>query len=137
MENSNKNGFRILYETRITGIGDMCEELFDEVECLVFFNDDILEPSIREISILHEKSKLLGSISKGDFLSIGDDIFEITAIGKYAQDSLKNIGHFTIKFNGSDEIELPGEINVVKGEPKLEIGKKLAFLKKEGNICTI
>lgn len=116
------------YNSKVVALGDMVEELVADANSIVFFNEDIIDEILREISVLHTISTVEQEIQKGDTLVIGDNKFEITAVGEVAQKTFKEIGHCTIKFDGLDEVELPGEIQV-KGEiPKINVGDVLQII---------
>ncbi|TWT28259.1 PTS glucitol/sorbitol transporter subunit IIA [Planomicrobium sp. CPCC 101110] len=100
------------YESKIVEIGEEVE-LFAEESMLIIFNDTVPE-ALRMIGVIHEKSDLLGEVEVGDVLEISGESYEILFVGSKVNDTLKEIGHCTIVFNGEKTAELPGTMCVEK-----------------------
>ncbi|WP_416175619.1 PTS glucitol/sorbitol transporter subunit IIA [Clostridium sp.] len=117
------------YKSKVTGIGDSAFELFESCNSLVIFNNDAPK-ELAEISILHTKESFKEDIEVGDKLILGDQTYIITSIGDEAIHTLKEMGHCTLKFSGSENVELPGQI-ALKGDssPKVKVGDIIAFMK--------
>lgn len=103
---------KIKFDVSVTEVGDGVYELLNDLNTLILFNDDLQEELLREISVMHSVSPVFEEIVVGDTLVIGEQNFTITAIGAVALETLKEIGHCAIKFDGLDEVELPGEMQV-------------------------
>jgi len=116
------------YNSKIVALGEMVDELITDTNSLIFFNEDILDDLLKEISVLHTVATVEEEIKKGDTLVIGENKFEITAVGHIAQNTFKEIGHCTIKFDSLEEVELPGEIQVKGDIPKVNIGDVLQII---------
>lgn len=109
------------YKSKIIGFGDIALDFLSE-KMLILFNEDApLE--LAELSVLHEKKELDSEIKVGDFISLGDNDYVVTAVGAEANDTFKMLGHCCLVFGGKDEVELPGQIQL-KGEklPELKQG---------------
>lgn len=113
------------YESIITSIGDTAIDLLKDDNCLILFDDSIKDQMLMDISVVHSRAEHKGEISKGDSLVIGDYKFELTAVGDTAKQTFKDIGHFTIKFDGLDEVELPGEVQVRGKLGDIKVGDKI------------
>lgn len=100
------------YESKIVEIGEEVE-LFAEESMLIIFNDTVPE-ALKMIGVIHEKSDLLGEVEVGDVLEISGESYEILFVGSKVNDTLKEIGHCTIVFNGEKTAELPGTMCVEK-----------------------
>lgn len=126
----NKKIYKIIYKTNITELGKDFYELYEQAESIVLFSDEIKDYALREISILHRVELIDEPIQVGDIIFFEDKGFEIMAIGDYALDSLRKIGHCTIKFNGKNRVELSGEITVPKGEIDFYVGMSICVCRK-------
>ena len=70
------------YETKVTGIGTMVQELAEDGDLIILFNDDIKDTDLRDISVSHEVGVLKEEIVVGDILTIGDKKFDVTTLHK-------------------------------------------------------
>ncbi len=106
----------IKYQVAITGVGDEALEFLGEAgNFIIIFNDDA-PPELAEICVLHDKAELLADPEVGDTVTICGSAFEITAVGWEALNTLRELGHCTLSFNGAAEVERPGIIEL-KGAP--------------------
>ena len=116
------------YEANITEIGEEVE-IFIEENMLVIFNDTVPE-SLRSIGVIHERADLLEKVEAGDILEVGGERYEILFDGSKVNDTLEEIGHCTIAFNGETEAALPGTMCVEKKAlPELRVGSAIRILK--------
>ncbi len=101
-----------IYLTKITEIGPEVAQLLEEADTLILFEQGA-PPELAELSVLHEHSEQREEPPKvGDIMAIGSKEFQITAVGGSAWKNMLELGHASFKFNGADEVELPGEICV-------------------------
>ena len=100
------------YQAKVTEIGGMVQELAEDGNLLIIFNEDVQDPDLKDISIAHTVTELKEDIVAGDVLTIGDKKFNVTAVGNVALKTLKDLGHCTIKFDGDTKANLPGELHV-------------------------
>ncbi|MGO1044174.1 PTS glucitol/sorbitol transporter subunit IIA [Clostridioides difficile] len=110
------------YEVKISGIGSLVEELINESNCLIIYDETINDEDLKDISVIHSISALKSNVEIGDTLTIGNRDYCIVSVGDIAQNTLREIGHCTIKFDGEDKVNLPGEIHVEIGKPDIKIG---------------
>ena len=110
----------VILETQVTTIGEMVTQLLEENTLILF--DDSAPEELRDISVLHSGKKVNGDIQPGDTLHIGEETFEIYFVGDRANQSIRELGHVTFKFNGSKE-DMPGSICVeAKAIPTIQKG---------------
>jgi glucitol/sorbitol PTS system EIIA component len=99
-----------IYLTEVTKIGPEVVELLEEAGTLILFEEGA-PPELAEMSVLHEHTERRDEPPEvGDTMVIGDREFRITAIGESAWKNMLQLGHASFKFNGAQEVELPGEI---------------------------
>ena len=115
------------YKTKVTAIGAMVQELAEDVNLIILFNDDINDSDLKDISVSHEVGVLNEDIFVGDKLTIGDKIFDVTSVGNIATKTLKDLGHCTLKFDGDIKSNLPGEIHVRGLVPEIKVGDIISF----------
>lgn len=113
------------YKVEIVDIGDLAKELLEE-KMIILFNSDV-NKDLAEISVLHTISKLNEDIIVGDNLTIGNSEYIVTAVGKEANKSIRDLGHCTLKFNGLGKADLPGVINLKGKIPDLKIGNTICI----------
>ena len=100
-----------IYQTEIKEIGPEVPEFLDMGLLITFAVG--APPELAEMSVLHEPShRRERAPEPGDVLAIGPLEFRITAIGEKAWKNVTDLGHAVFAFNGSTEVELPGQIYV-------------------------
>jgi PTS system glucitol/sorbitol-specific IIA component len=116
------------YEAKITEIGEEVE-IFSEENMMVIFNDTVPE-ELRSFAVIHEKALLHEHVEAGDFLEINGERYEILFVGSKVNDTLQDLGHCTISFNGDASADLPGTMCVEhKPLPELALGAEIRILK--------
>ena len=103
------------YQAKVTEIGGMVQELAEDGNLLIIFNEDVQDTELKE------------DIVAGDVLTIGDKKFNVTAVGNVALKTLKDLGHCTIKFDGDTKANLPGELHVDGLVPEVKVGDVITF----------
>lgn len=112
---------RIIYENKIKNIGKNVG-LSEEEKMIIFFGDDAPE-LLKDYCYTIDIKKVKGNIVKNQFISLGDEKFKITSVGEMVERNLRDLGHFTICFNGSREAILPGTMYVEdKSIPSIYVG---------------
>ena len=109
------------YKTKVTAIGAMVQELAEDGNLIILFNDDINDSDLKDISVSHE----VGVLNEEIF--VGDKIFDVTSVGNIATKTLKDLGHCTLKFDGDIKSNLPGEIHVRGLVPEIKVGDIISF----------
>lgn len=118
---------KVLLETTVTKIGDMVDD-FLQAHTLILFNDNV-PAELHDMAVLHTPSTLLDDVKPGDTIAIGEDSYQVTSVGEKANETLREIGHCTIKFDGKNQPELPGTIHVESGTPQVKVGSTISFLR--------
>jgi glucitol/sorbitol PTS system EIIA component len=116
------------YESKITEIGADVE-MFIEENMLVIFNETVPD-ALKSFGVIHEKTALNGEVEAGDLLQINGAEYEILFVGSKVNETLQEIGHCTIAFNGETDAQLPGTMCVEKKElPALALGGDIRIVK--------
>ena len=116
------------YEAKITEIGADVE-MFIEENMLVIFNETVPE-ALKSFGVIHEKTELHGPVEAGDILEISGSQYQILFVGDKVNETLQEIGHCTIAFNGESDAQLPGTMCVEKKElPALKINSSIRILR--------
>ncbi|MFD1363655.1 PTS glucitol/sorbitol transporter subunit IIA [Lentibacillus salinarum] len=105
---------QVIYQTKVNKLGESVTEFLDQ-GMLIMFKDNAPQ-ELAEFCILHSENDLRENIKAGDSLIIGDNSYEITAIGSAVNENLANLGHITLRFDGATEAELPGTLSLENKE---------------------
>lgn len=127
---------KVIYNSTIVEIGSQVE-IFIKEKMLILFNDTAL-PELKDISVVHEQRELQQDIEVGDELVLGSTVFKVTSLGGKVNETMRELGHSTIVFNGALSSDLPGTICVEDAPiPTLAIHSKLHFRRpsKEEEMC--
>lgn len=115
-----------VYETEVLEIGENAES-FKEEQMLILFGKDA-PGDLTEYSYSIQINPVEGDIHKKMTLSFDDEPFEITAVGNVVEKNLNDLGHITLRFDGSEEAELPGTLYLENKElPTIEVGTKITI----------
>jgi PTS system glucitol/sorbitol-specific IIA component len=101
---------KIIYETNVIKIGKYVPDMLSE-KILILFKENVPD-ELADYCILHSGNKLYEEIVAGDEVQIRGESFKITAVGELVNKHLAELGHTTIKFDGSTVAELPGSLHV-------------------------
>ncbi|PMB85082.1 PTS sorbitol transporter subunit IIA [Dolosicoccus paucivorans] len=116
-----------IYKTSVTNIGADAE-MFVAEEMIILFGEnapDDLKDYVYNIVV----TPLNGEISPGQSLLIDGEAFEITAVGNVVGQNLEQLGHITLKFDGSKQAELPGTLYLEsKSVPVLQENSTLEII---------
>ncbi|MDN7241165.1 PTS glucitol/sorbitol transporter subunit IIA [Planococcus sp. N028] len=116
------------YESKITEIGADVE-MFVEEHMLVIFNETVPD-ALKSFGVIHEKAELFGQVEAGDILEINGARYNILFVGEKVNETLREIGHCTIAFNGERDAQLPGTMCVEKKElPPLAVNGDIRIVK--------
>jgi glucitol/sorbitol PTS system EIIA component len=114
----------VKYKACVTQIGPLVAE-FIAHGVLVFFGATAPE-ELTEFAIIHDGLELIEPIVAGDTVHIGDEAFQVLAVGEVANKNLSNLGHFVLKCNGQTEPEMPGDVCLeAKPLPVIKVGTML------------
>ncbi|WP_188455005.1 PTS glucitol/sorbitol transporter subunit IIA [Virgibacillus oceani] len=119
----------VIYESIITEIGEDVE-LISQDNMVIIFNDSVPD-ELKSIAVIHEHNSVLGEVEAGDFLYINGEKYQILHVGEKVNQTLKELGHCTIKFSELDDSALPGTMFVEqKPIPKFTENMTLKFAKQ-------
>ena len=117
------------YSTKVVGIGSQVSSFISAGKMLVLFDDSMVLPELRNISVHHSGNHINDIIKPGNVFKIDNSEFKIIKVGNDVQNNLKNLGHVVVKFdNGKGEL-LEGSIHVEdKPIPKIQVGDEITIL---------
>ena len=116
------------YSTKVVGVGGQVSNFLSAGKMLVLFDDSMVLPELRDISVLHSGNQLNDIIKAGDVCKIVDTEFKIIKVGNDVQKNLINLGHVVIKFDGGVGELLEGSIHVEdKPIPKIQVGDEISI----------
>ncbi|WP_170960169.1 PTS glucitol/sorbitol transporter subunit IIA [Priestia megaterium] len=115
-----------IYDSTVIEVGSQVE-LFLQEKMMILFNESA--PSdLRDVSIVHKRCSLEEDIKVGDELVIDNKSFKVTFVGNKANETMRDLGHSTVTFDGSSEAEMPGMICVEEKDiPKISTSTQLVF----------
>lgn len=115
-----------LYKTKVINIGNEAE-MFREEGMIILFGENAPE-SLSDYCYNIKLEPVAGEIEAGMELSIGSEKYSVTAVGSVVRKNLSELGHITIKFDGSKEADLPGTLYVEdKALPEITIGEEISI----------
>ncbi len=116
------------YNSTITAIGPLVEEMAREAGLIIVFDDNAPE-SLAEMAVLHTHCDLSQDVKVGDVVFFGNDEYIVTAVGEEANKTLKSMGHCSFKFTGEDAVDMPGQI-ALKGDgvPEVAVGDNFEII---------
>jgi PTS system glucitol/sorbitol-specific IIA component len=101
---------RLIYRSRVSRVGERAGELMTG-GLMVLFGEQAPE-ALAEFSVLHEHTGFAGVLRPGLVVAIGGEAYRVTAVGERAEQNLRLLGHFVLKFDGAGVPELPGHVHV-------------------------
>ncbi|MEH7493939.1 PTS glucitol/sorbitol transporter subunit IIA [Neobacillus niacini] len=96
------------FETQINNIGPSVTDFLGE-KMLILFGENA-PAELAEYCLLINVKNVEGDIEVGDILLLGNHEYKITAVGDAVKKNLSSLGHITLKFDGSENAELPGTL---------------------------
>lgn len=118
---------RVKYEVKIKEIGKYVYELAKDGHCIIIYNENINDQDLKDIAVTHSLSPLTSNVEVGDTMELGENKYPVTAVGNVAMNTLRELGHCTIKFDGANKVSLPGEVHVEGDIPNLSVGDRICF----------
>jgi PTS system glucitol/sorbitol-specific IIA component len=123
----------VKYKAHFIQIGPLVSEFVDN-GILVLFGSDAPE-ELAEFAVLHDGKELLEPLASGDQVVIGNETFQILAVGEVANSNLDALGHLVLKFNGQMVVEMPGDVCLeAKALPPVEVGMILTIQGKQPEV---
>ncbi len=119
-----------IFDTKVKTIGKDAE-LFKNEDTLILFGNSAPE-ELKDYCYSIDVNPILGEIQPNQVFKFDNQEYTITAVGSEAPVTLKGLGHCTIRFNGSENAEMPGTIYVErKPMPDIQVGTKIQIIRKE------
>lgn len=115
-----------LYETQIVELGSEAT-MFKAENMMILFGKDA-PAELADYSYIIDVTPVEHDIKTGMKLIFDDIPFNITAVGNVVVKNLSNLGHITLKFDGSTEAELPGTLYLEAAEvPDVGVGTRITI----------
>jgi glucitol/sorbitol PTS system EIIA component len=96
------------FDTQINNIGPSVTDFLGE-KMLILFGENA-PAELAEYCLLINVKNVEDDIEVGDKLLLGNHEYKITAVGDAVKKNLSSLGHITLKFDGSENPELPGTL---------------------------
>ncbi|KIY22090.1 MULTISPECIES: PTS glucitol/sorbitol transporter subunit IIA [Mesobacillus] len=115
-----------IYDSVVTDIGKEVEAFLKEGMIIIFYES--VPDELKNISITHKKQEWLSDVKVGHKFKLNSNVYSITFVGDKVNETLKELGHCTIKF-GLEGPDLPGTLCVQEKEvPNIEVGSSIQFI---------
>ncbi|MCX8582289.1 PTS glucitol/sorbitol transporter subunit IIA [Gilliamella sp. B3482] len=117
----------VIYQSKINQIGEFAPDALADGMLILFKNG---APSdLADYCFLHSHDDLKQDLQVGQVFQIGKYTFQITSVGDVASTNFRELGHITLRFDGSSQAELPGTIHVKGDIPnQLFVGDEIKIL---------
>jgi PTS system glucitol/sorbitol-specific IIA component len=116
-----------IYQTVINKIGSEAE-MFKEEKMMILFGEDA-PADLADYCYGIEKTSLSEEIEVGHQVVIDGQAFKISAVGNVVNTNLQELGHITIKFDGTTSPELAGTLYVEdKPIPTIKNGTEITIV---------
>ena len=117
----------VIYQSKINQIGEFAPDALADGMLILFKNG---APSdLADYCFIHSHEDLKQDLQVGQVLQIGKHIYHITSVGDVANTNFRELGHITLRFDGSSQAELPGTIHVKGDIPnQLFVGGEIKIL---------
>ncbi|GAA4712204.1 PTS glucitol/sorbitol transporter subunit IIA [Brevibacillus fulvus] len=123
---------KTIFAAKVVEVGAEVQ-LFLEEKMMVLF-DQTAPADLRDIAVVHQGGVLREEIEAGDELVINGEGYRIHFVGSKANQTIRELGHATIAFNGMDNSDMPGTICVEdKLLPTIDISAEILFRKRNGS----
>ena len=107
----------VKYISKVLSVGECASEMFHEG--IIIFFGPMANSGLEDYSIIIQKPEHETEFLIGDTIQIGDECFEITAVGEKVKETFSSLGHFALRFDGASEAALPGSVHVMGEMPSL------------------
>lgn len=117
---------KLIYKTEVVEIGRDAKE-FKDINMLIFFGEEAPD-TLKDSCFITKVTPVNGQIEIGKTLKIGNETYEITAVGNEVATNLNNLGHIAVRFSGETKAELPGSLYVESGKfPEITVGTEVSI----------
>lgn len=97
-----------IFSTEVIDIGNEASEMINAGFFILF--GEKVPAELKDYCYIIKLQPVTGEIVPGKKLILDGQEILITAVGNEVTDNLENLGHVTVKFDGSTIAELPGTI---------------------------
>jgi len=105
-----------IYSTKVNEVGPNALD-FLEQNMMVLFGKNAPQ-ELKPYCFLVDVNELQGDIQTGDYFTVDNEKYKITAVGAQVEKNLNDMGHITVSFSGETEAELAGTLYVEHKEIK-------------------
>ncbi|EXX86923.1 PTS sorbitol transporter subunit IIA [Paenibacillus darwinianus] len=117
-----------LYSATVTGIGPDVPMIVEE-NMLIFF-DEKAPKELHDVAVIHQSGNWTEAIRSGDTFVLGETAYPIMLVGETVNDTLRDLGHFTVNFTGDTSQPLPGSLYVqAESVPEITPGSNFRFIR--------
>lgn len=119
-----------MYNTYIKSIGKDAN-VFSEEKMIILFGDNAPQELVDYCYII-ELNPVEEKITENCQLFIDEYVYNITKVGNSVQKNLNDLGHITLKFDGSTEAEQSGTLYLEESQlPEIKEGTTLMIKNKQ------
>lgn len=117
----------VIYHSKIDLIGEFAQEALADGMLILFKNG--APADLADYCFVHSHDDLKQDLQVGQTLQLGNHIYHITAVGDVANINFRQLGHITLRFDGSSQAELPGTVHVKGDIPaQLFVGDEISIV---------
>ncbi len=117
-----------IYGTKVTALGGQVGDFIDAAKMIILFEESLALPELRDCCVMHTGNQVADQIKVGDIFKIGEEPYEILAVGSEVQTNLTNLGHITVKFDGGKGEVLEGSLHVEEAPvPEITPGTEISI----------
>lgn len=98
----------MIYQTKVKKVGTEAEA-FEAEKMIVLFGDNAPEELV-DFCYIIDIEKVNSDITEENKLMVDDNEFKITKVGSAVKKNLNDLGHITLKFDGSETAEQSGTL---------------------------
>lgn len=110
-----------MYKTLVKKIGEEAESFKDE-KMIILFGENAPEELV-DFCYTIEVNNLSNEISEDQYVYFDNNAYKIKKVGTSVNKNLRDLGHITVKFDGSISAEQSGTLYVENKEmPKIQEG---------------
>ena len=117
-----------IYGTKVTALGGQVGDFIEAAKMIILFEESLALPELRDCCVMHTGNQVADQIKVGDIFKIGEEPYEILAVGSEVQTNLTNLGHITVKFDGGKGEVLEGSLHVEEAPvPEITPGTEITI----------
>lgn len=117
-----------IYGTKVTALGGQVGDFIEAAKMIILFEESLALPELRDCCVMHTGNQVEDQIKVGDVFKIGEEPYEILAVGSEVQTNLTNLGHITVKFDGGKGEVLEGSLHVEEAPvPEITPGTEITI----------